>query len=114
MAKVRADDNQRLGAAPNSIQNASHIFRGGPARHQRHQGELPQDYLQEWQLHLHGVFLRVGITVQRNLWQLCQPLDGLLIHRHPAQRSLERQVRGGGQAIHRHEMRRADHHDPVD
>lgn len=67
MRQVGADDDQRLVAAPDALQNLGDLFSARVADGQRQQRELVKHHLQEWQLHFQRMFLRMGLIVGDDL-----------------------------------------------
>ena len=75
--QVRGDHDQRLVAAPQTVQHLGHLVGGGVADRERHQRELAERALQERQLHLQRVLLRVRRRGDHHLRQVADRVDRL-------------------------------------
>ena len=70
--QVRADDDQRLLAAPQPVEHFGHLCGSGVADRQRQQRELAKQPLQERQLHFERMLRRVRQRAIDDLRQVAQ------------------------------------------
>ena len=70
--QVRADDDQRFGAAPQRIEDLRDLVRGRIADRQRHQRKIAERLLQKRQMHFERVLHRMGGGAHRYLRQFFQ------------------------------------------
>ena len=114
MAEVGADDEEGLGAAPEGVKHLADFLGRGVADGQRHQREVAQDALQERQLHLEGMLVRVGLVQLPDLRERPKPANRFDIHRHKPKRRREGFGGRRGQAVQGNEMRRPEQDDALD
>ncbi len=65
--QVGAHHDQGLRPAPAALEHRGHLVGGGVAHHQRHQGEVVEDGLEERKLDLEAVLEVVGDVVDRHV-----------------------------------------------
>jgi hypothetical protein len=114
MGQVGAHDDQRLGPAPQGIEDIGDFLGAGPADRERHQRKALDHRLQERHVDFQRVLVRVGLRADDDLRQGAQGLDRGLVDLDRADGRGERAASRQRQAAHRHAMRRAEQHDARD
>ena len=109
--QIGADHEQGLGPAPEALERSGHRRGRRVADQERHEGEVAEHGLEERQLDLERVLGLVRHVGRRDLRQVADRSDRIVVDRDVAKRRAEGLGDRQGEAAERHDVRRPDHDD---
>ncbi len=109
--QIGADHEQGLGPAPEAVERSGHRRGRRVADQERHEGEVAEHGLEERQLDLERVLGLVRHVGRRDLRQVADRSDRIVVDRDVAKRRAEGLGDRQGEAAERHDVRRPDHDD---
>ena len=111
MRKVGGNDDQRLGPAPEALQDRGHLRHARGADGERRERKFAELALQERQLYFQRMLLQMRDIARDDLRHAAHAVERLAVDRHGTERCGEGFVGRDGEAAHRHAMHRTEHDD---